>query len=125
MVANKQLRPWMFRKELIVLYYGLRDKRTSVLAKIPAVLSVLYLLSPIDLIPDFIPFLGYVDDIVIVPLLMNLSIRLLPETVQQESLLKAAGKQKKFLLFTILSGLLIIAIMVGIFFLMRYLFTGR
>ena len=91
-VVNKQIRPWMFRKELIVLYYGLRDKRTSVIAKIPAVLSVLYLLSPIDLIPDFIPFLGYVDDIVIIPLLMNLSIRLLPAIVEATRSRRYSGR---------------------------------
>jgi uncharacterized membrane protein YkvA (DUF1232 family) len=74
-------RPWMLKKEIMVLYYALQDKRTSLIAKIPAVLSVIYLFSPIDWIPDFIPFFGYIDDIVVVPLLLNLAIRLLPRQV--------------------------------------------
>jgi uncharacterized membrane protein YkvA (DUF1232 family) len=116
-------RPWMLKKEIIVLYYALQDKRTSLVAKIPAVLSVIYLLSPIDWIPDFIPFFGYVDDIVVVPLLLNLAIRLLPQEVREESLERASKNQKKFVLATILVLLLIISALVGIFFLIRHLFN--
>ena len=114
-------RPWMLKKEIIVLYYALQDKRTSVVAKIPVILSVIYLLSPIDWIPDFIPFFGYVDDIVVIPLLLNFAIRLLPRGVREDSMIKASGKQKKFLLVSILVLLLLISALVGIFFLVRHL----
>jgi|SRR5580765_1979468 len=114
-------RPWMLKKEIIVLYYALQDKRTSVIAKIPIILSVAYLLSPIDWIPDFIPFFGYVDDIVVIPLLLNFAIRLLPREVREESLIKASGKQKKFLLVSLFVLFLLISALVGIFFLVRHL----
>jgi uncharacterized membrane protein YkvA (DUF1232 family) len=116
-------KPWMLKKEIIVLYYALQDKRTSLIAKVTAILSVIYLFSPIDWIPDFIPFFGYIDDIVVVPLLLNLAIRLLPREVREESLIKASKNQKKFLLATILVLLLIISALVGIFFLIRHLFN--
>ena len=82
MIKRPKPRSWMLKKEIIILYYALRDKRTTVAAKLPAILSIIYLLSPVDLIPDFIPFFGYVDDIIIVPLLLNLAVRLLPLDVR-------------------------------------------
>ena len=120
-VKRQQIRPWMFKKEMLILYYGLNDRRTGLLAKLPAVLSVLYLLSPIDLLPDFIPFLGYVDDLLVVPLLINLAIRFLPADVREESLLKANRNKKKFNLLIFLLILLLISALVGIFFLIRHL----
>ena len=104
---------------MIILYYGLRDKRTTVIAKLPAVLAVVYLLSPIDLIPDFIPFFGYLDDLVIVPLLLNLAIRMLPRQVREESILKASGSQKKLKLLIFACILILVALLTGLFFLTR------
>jgi uncharacterized membrane protein YkvA (DUF1232 family) len=111
----------MLKKEILILYYGLRDKRTTAVAKLPAILSIIYLLSPVDLIPDFIPFIGYIDDIVIVPLLMNLAIKLLPADVREESILKASRNQTKFRLLIFGMILLMIALLVGIFFMIRHL----
>jgi uncharacterized membrane protein YkvA (DUF1232 family) len=88
---------------------------------LPAILSIIYLLSPIDLIPDFIPFFGYIDDIVIVPLLLNVAIQLLPSEVREESIIKAKKNQNKFTLLFILLIIFIVAILVGIFFLIRRL----
>jgi uncharacterized membrane protein YkvA (DUF1232 family) len=107
----------MLKKEIIILYYGLSDKRTTLLAKLAAVLSLIYLLSPIDLIPDFIPFFGYIDDIIVVPLLLNLAVKLLPADVREESITKANRNQKKFKLLMALLIILGIAILAGIFFL--------
>jgi uncharacterized membrane protein YkvA (DUF1232 family) len=117
-MAMKSLKiwPWMLKKEVIILYYGLRDKRTTAMAKLPVIISIIYLLSPFDLIPDFIPFVGYIDDLIIVPLLLNLAIRLLPGTVREESILKASKQQKKFQWAFLLIIVLFIALLVGILF---------
>ena len=120
-VKRPKIRPWMLKKEILILFFGLRDKRTTIWAKLPAILSIIYLLSPIDLIPDFIPFFGYIDDIVIVPLLLNVAIRLLPADVREESILKANRNQNKFKLIITLLIILVIALLVGIFFLIRRL----
>jgi uncharacterized membrane protein YkvA (DUF1232 family) len=120
-IKRPKIRPWMLKKEILILYFGLRDRRTTSWAKLPAILSIIYLLSPIDLIPDFIPFFGYIDDIVIVPLLLNVAIQLLPAEVREESILKAKKEQNKFTLIFILLIIFIVAILVGIFFLIRYL----
>jgi uncharacterized membrane protein YkvA (DUF1232 family) len=119
-VKRPKIRPWMLKKEIIILYYGLKDKRTSIIAKLAVVLPIIYLLSPVDLIPDFIPFFGYIDDIVVVPLLLNLAIRLLPREVQEESLLKASRNQIKIQLVFVIIIILFISLLVGIFFLIRY-----
>jgi uncharacterized membrane protein YkvA (DUF1232 family) len=122
-IKRPKIRPWMLKKEILILYFGLGDRRTTLWAKLPAILSIIYLLSPVDLIPDFIPFFGYIDDIVIVPLLLNLAIQLLPAEVREESIVKAKKKQNKFTLIFILLIIFIIAILVGIFFLIRRLIS--
>ncbi|HET7001199.1 MAG TPA: DUF1232 domain-containing protein [Puia sp.] len=122
-VKRPKIRPWMLKKEILILYFGLRDSRTTILAKLPAILSIIYLLSPVDLIPDFIPFFGYIDDIVIVPLLLDLAIKLLPADVREESIKKANRNQKKFKWIITLLIILVIAFLVGIFFLIRHLFN--
>ncbi len=120
-IKSANIRPWMFKKEIITLYFGLRDKRTTVIAKLPVIVSIIYLLSPIDLIPDFIPFFGYLDDFIVISLLLNLSIRLLPAEVREESLLKASKHQKKLQLIFFLIIIFFIFLLVGIFFFTKYL----
>ncbi|MDP9040794.1 MAG: YkvA family protein [Bacteroidota bacterium] len=119
LIKRLKVRPWMLKKEILILYYAFRDQRTPAIAKLPAIVSVIYLVSPFDLIPDFIPFFGYLDDIVVVPLLLNLAIRLLPATVREESILKASTHQKKFKILLFILLILVIALLVGIFFLIR------
>ena len=63
------------------LYLAARDPRVPVLAKIVIGLVVGYALSPIDLIPDFIPVIGYIDDLILLPLGIWLCIRLIPQEV--------------------------------------------
>jgi uncharacterized membrane protein YkvA (DUF1232 family) len=123
MIAKrKKIRPWMLQKEVLILYYGLRDKRTNALAKLPALLSVIYLISPIDLIPDFIPFFGYLDDLIVVPLLLNLSIKFLPRLVREESILKAARNKRKLQFAFILIILGVLVLLTGIFMGIKYAF---
>src|SRR5512135_3141923 len=71
------------------LYLAYQDRRTPWYAKVVAICVVGYLFSPIDLIPDFIPVLGYVDDLLLVPLGIALAIRLIPREVLAECQAKA------------------------------------
>jgi uncharacterized membrane protein YkvA (DUF1232 family) len=77
------------RRETVALYFAVRDPRTPLMAKIVAGLVVAYALSPIDLIPDWIPVLGYLDDVILVPIGIALSFRLIPEDVLVASRSKA------------------------------------
>lgn len=73
------------KAEIHVLIIAYSDRRTPFIAKLVVGLTVGYLLSPIDLVPDFIPILGLLDDLIIVPLLITLSIRLIPVIVIAEA----------------------------------------
>ena len=108
------IRPWMLKKEFLILFFALKDRRTGPLPKLVALGALIYLISPIDLIPDFIPVAGWLDDLVIVPLLLNLSINLLPAAVRQESIANAARHQKKIVWAIILIILFIVAMITGI-----------
>lgn len=81
-----RLRQWArsIKRDVIALYLAARDPRVPWYAKAVAACVAAYALSPIDLIPDFIPVLGYLDDIVLVPLGILLAVRLVPPAVMAE-----------------------------------------
>ena len=72
------------RNDIYALYFAYRHPKTPWYAKLVIALTVAYALSPIDLIPDFLPVIGYLDDLIIVPAGVSLSIRLIPEEVMAE-----------------------------------------
>jgi len=77
------------KAQLLTLWFCRSHPDTPLAAKLCAAFVVAYAFSPIDLIPDFIPVLGYLDDLVIVPLGIYLTLRLIPEHVVVESRAKA------------------------------------
>jgi uncharacterized membrane protein YkvA (DUF1232 family) len=79
------------RADTYTLYLVARDARTPWHAKLLAVVVVGYALSPIDLIPDFIPVLGYLDDLILIPLGIWLALKLVPPEVITESRARAAS----------------------------------
>ncbi|MGE4585360.1 MAG: YkvA family protein [Sphaerochaeta sp.] len=84
-----QKRARELKKQLSAVYYASKDERVGILAKLIMGIALLYALSPIDLIPDFIPVLGYLDDLIILPALIALAIRLIPAPVFQDAQKKA------------------------------------
>lgn len=87
-----KLKTWActIRRDVHALYLAARDPRTPWYAKGLALCVAGYALSPIDLIPDFIPVLGYLDDIIIVPLGILVVVRLIPPEVMAEHRAAAA-----------------------------------
>lgn len=81
-----RLKVWAaaLKRDVAALVIAVRDPRTPLIARIVATLVVAYALSPIDLIPDFIPVLGYLDDLVLVPLGLALVLRLIPPALMLE-----------------------------------------
>lgn len=79
-------RQWarLIKRDVHALWLAARDRRTPWYAKALALLIAAYALSPIDLIPDFIPVIGYLDDLVIVPLGVMLVVRLIPPELMIE-----------------------------------------
>lgn len=82
----KKLKTWArgMKRDVVALWLAARDPRTPMVAKIVAGSIAAYALSPVDLIPDFIPVLGYLDDLLIIPLGIVLAIRLVPPILMAE-----------------------------------------
>ena len=74
------------RIQLPAVLVALKTKQTPWYAKVFAALTVAYALSPLDLIPDFIPVLGYLDDLIILPLFVALTVKCIPKNIWEESL---------------------------------------
>src|SRR5690606_6126475 len=90
-VMRIQIIAWakQLKKHLYVLYYACKDERTPWYAKLFTAFVVAYAFSPVDLIPDFIPVLGYLDDVILVPLGVMAALRLTPDSVLADSRAKA------------------------------------
>ena len=86
-----RLKTWArgIKRDVVTVYFAARDPQAPLLVRILAGLVAAYALSPIDLIPDFIPVLGYLDDLLIVPLGLLLVMRLMPEEVMVNARTKA------------------------------------
>ncbi|WP_436049811.1 YkvA family protein [Phenylobacterium sp. LjRoot225] len=83
------------KTDVVALWIAARDRRTPWLAKVIAGAVAAYALSPVDLIPDFIPVLGYLDDLLIVPLGLALAIRLIPPPLMAEFRALALERAKR------------------------------
>ncbi|MEA4870915.1 hypothetical protein SDC9_207191 [bioreactor metagenome] len=79
------------KTDLPAVFLALKKRETPWTAKALAALTVGYALSPIDLIPDFIPVLGYLDDLIILPALVALTVRLIPAEVMASCRAEAEG----------------------------------
>ena len=88
-------------EDIPAVFLALKDKKTPWYAKALAAVTVAYALSPIDLIPDFIPVLGYLDDLLLLPAMTTLTIRLIPKDVLEQCRERAGemwkdGKPKRW-----------------------------
>ena len=81
---NIKERAQQLKIEIPAIFLCFKHPRTPLSAKILAGITLLYALSPIDFIPDFIPVLGYLDDLIILPVLIALTIKLVPRDVMEE-----------------------------------------
>jgi len=85
MLARLKNRARLLKRDIVTLWFAYRHPQMPLAAKIAAVLIVAYAFSPIDLIPDFIPVLGFLDEIILLPVCIWLTLKLIPETVVVES----------------------------------------
>jgi len=122
-----RLRQWAraLKHQTMTLWFCYRHPRTPWLAKTMAIIVVAYALSPIDLIPDFIPVLGYLDDVILLPLGIWLALRLMPPEVLDESRSKARqwqdnqGQRPVNRVAAVVIVLLWVAALAGVGFLFR------
>ena len=91
MKVNLRKRAEQLKKDVPTVFLALGDKETPLIVKIFAGMTVIYASSPVDLIPDFVPVLGYLDDVILLPLLITLTIRLIPADKLEECRLRTEG----------------------------------
>ena len=125
MLEKLKSRARALKSEIIAVYIAAKDPRTPWYAKAVAVCTVAYALSPIDLIPDFIPILGYLDDILLVPAGIALAIRLIPAEAMDDAREKVADMGVERNVGYVGAGIIAIiwiVILAGIFRLTIFLF---
>lgn len=88
---NLKARARELKSDIPALFLALKDSDTPLVAKIFAAITVAYALSPVDLVPDFIPVLGYLDDIILLPMFVALTIRFIPGDVLEKNRKQAEG----------------------------------
>ncbi|MBI3972602.1 MAG: DUF1232 domain-containing protein [Chloroflexi bacterium] len=115
-VATWKQRARQLKRDTYAVYLACRDPRVPWYAKLFAAAVVAYAFSPIDLIPDFIPVLGYLDDLVVVPLGIYLALKMIPSPVMadcraraERAIAEGSRKPRNWL-----AGTLIVAIWVGL-----------
>ena len=83
----KKISSWAkaLKLDVLALWFALKHTKMPFLAKVVCFVAVAYAFSPIDLIPDFIPVLGYLDDLILVPALVWLALKLIPAEVMNQS----------------------------------------
>lgn len=95
MFAALKAQARQLKQHTLTVYFAARDPRTPAYVRVLALLVAAYALSPIDLIPDFIPVIGYLDDLLIVPLGLALVVRLTPPEVLESARAKALQTASK------------------------------
>ena len=83
------------KRDAYALYYAVRDPRTPWYVKLLAGMMVAYALSPIDLIPDFLPLIGYLDELILLPAVMWIALRLVPPEALADARLRAAAAAER------------------------------
>lgn len=111
----RTLRHWAagLKRHVLVAWFAARDPRTPWLVRGLAMLVAAYALSPIDLIPDFIPVLGYLDDVILVPLGIWLIVRLLPPAVLADARARADALTERLPRVAAMAGLFILIWVLG------------
>jgi len=85
----------IFKQEIVIYRMVLKDKRTPKIAKILIGLAIVYALLPFDLIPDFIPIIGQIDDIIIIPTLIFIALKIIPKQIIVECRIKVKNKNNR------------------------------
>ena len=92
---NLKERAKKLKMDIPAIFLALKDKETPIIAKIFAGITVAYALSPIDLIPDFIPILGYLDDVILLPAFVALTIKFIPNDILEKNRKLSEGMWEK------------------------------
>ncbi|UYY98252.1 YkvA family protein [Peribacillus frigoritolerans] len=112
------------KRQIFILYFACKDKRVPWHAKVFTACVVAYAFSPIDLIPDFIPILGYLDDVILVPIGIMIALKMIPKSVltdcevMAEEMMKN-GKPKNWIVGSLIVMIWVLIIIWAIIYIYR------
>lgn len=126
-IMIRQLKRWsrIARRDVLALYLAGRDPRVPWFAKMLAMATAAYALSPIDLIPDFIPVIGYLDDLLLVPAGITLTVWMIPKELMQELRKEAAYRLASDRPRSKIAAAVIIFIWLGLAVVVGFLLLGN
>ena len=121
----KEKARWM-KQQAYVLFLAYKDPRTPWTAKVFAAVVVAYAFSPIDLVPDFIPVFGYLDDLLLVPLGVALAMKMIPEEVLVDARAEVDtafpdGKPKNWVAGAIIIAIWVVIVALVVFWMVRWI----
>lgn len=114
-IQSLKVKAKALKQEIVAIYLAYQKKETPLIAKIMAFLVVAYAVSPIDLIPDFVPVLGYLDDLLILPMGIRLVLKLIPKEVMDQCRMEAKKGLKEGIKTGILAAIIISALWMLVF----------
>jgi uncharacterized membrane protein YkvA (DUF1232 family) len=93
----EKLKSWaiQLKNQILIIYFSIKDPRLNIFVKIFSMLIVGYALSPVDLIPDFIPILGILDDLIILPIGIYFALKMIPEYILNDAKKVIHDRNKK------------------------------
>lgn len=119
-IDSLKQRSQMLQRDTKALWFAFQDRRTPWYAKAFSIIVVAYALSPVDLIPDFIPVIGYLDDLILIPLGITLTLKMIPPAVMSDARIKAAVENTNSKLPGKVMGVIVVALWLIVIF-----FVGR
>lgn len=120
-ISNWKQRAKLLKNEIKSLYIAYRDPRVPWYAKVFMAAVIGYAISPIDLIPDFIPVLGYLDDLIIVPAGIYVAIKMIPRGIMDECREKAASNPLSNRAKWVVAGIIILIWILVIFLVVKFI----
>ena len=125
MIASWKSKAKLLKQEVFTLWLAYRMPGVPWYAKAFGALVVAYALSPIDLIPDFIPVLGYVDDLILLPLGVALAIKMIPPEVYQQAREEAQQRLAQDQSSNWIAAAIIVLLWLGVIFLIVFRIFGK
>ncbi|USK74374.1 YkvA family protein [Peribacillus frigoritolerans] len=112
------------KRQIFILYFACKDERVPWHAKVFTACLVAYAFSPIDIIPDFIPILGYLDDVILVPIGIMIALKMIPKIVLTDCEVKAEemmknGKPKNWIVGSLIVMIWVLIIIWAIIYIYR------
>ena len=113
------------KRQIFILYFACKDERVPWHAKVFTACVVAYAFSPIDIIPDFIPILGYLDDVILVPIGIMIALKMIPKSVLTDCEVKAEemmknGKPKNWIVGSLIVMIWVLIIIWAIIYIYRF-----